>query len=82
VGQNLHTDILFLESQLQELNDQLTSHTCTTLHRKQVEDRIGIMLCLIEHYRLDMADGSFTSVKRKPPVSDISPTTKKQKRYS
>jgi hypothetical protein len=65
-------DILFLESHLQELNDQLASHIRTTLQRKQIEDRIQIISCLIEHLHLNSGDVSLRPAMRKPPLSEHS----------
>jgi hypothetical protein len=70
VEQSLHTAILFLESQLQELNDKLTSRALTTSEREQVDARRKLILHLIEHYRVHLETVPFVPAKRKPPVNE------------
>jgi len=67
---DLHSDVLFLESHLEELNSRLTSGELTNLQRKQIEDRIQLVLCLIERYHLSAGDLPFIPTERKPTLSE------------
>lgn len=70
MGQNVHTDILFLESQLQEQNDQLTSQDLTAEEREQIQLRIQLLVRILDYFRLNHADSLPKPPSRKPPASE------------